>query len=127
LRLFGGANMVGARVHECVISQGMKYSGCSIHFVTNSVDQGPVIIKKRVDVLPGDTPKTLELRVLEQEHLAYPEAMQLIVDGRVIVSEKENRCFVDRFSDNWDIEWSKRQQAYGELVSNQKKNPCLKA
>jgi phosphoribosylglycinamide formyltransferase-1 len=118
LRTFGGKNMVGTKVHECVISQRMPYSGCSVHIVTSTVDQGPVVMKKRVDVLPNDTPRTLESRILEQEHLAYPEALQLLVDGRVIVSDSGNRCFVDRYSDDWDIEWAKRQQSYVVYVKS---------
>ncbi len=118
LRLFGGKNMLGSKVHEAVIAQKMKYSGCSVHFVTCSVDQGPVIMKKKIEIRPNDTPRTLESRILEQEHLIYPESLQLLVDGRVVVSDSENRCFVDKYSDNWDIEWSKRQESYIEFVKS---------
>jgi phosphoribosylglycinamide formyltransferase-1 len=118
LRVFGGRNMVGSKVHEAVIAQKMRYSGCSVHLVTNSIDQGPVVMKKRVDILPNDTPRTLESRILEQEHLAYPEALQLLVDGRVILSESGSGCFVDRYSEDWDIEWSKRQESYIRYVKS---------
>jgi phosphoribosylglycinamide formyltransferase 1 len=118
LRVFGGKNMVGSKVHELVISRKMSYSGCSIHLVTSSVDQGPVILKKRVDVLPNDTARTLESRILEQEHLAYPEALQLLVDGRVVISGAGSRCLIDRYSENWDIEWAKRQESYLEFVKS---------
>jgi phosphoribosylglycinamide formyltransferase-1 len=118
LRVFGGKNMVGTRVHELVISQRMKYSGCSVHLVTDALDQGPVILKRRVQVIPNDTPETLESRILEQEHLAYPEALQLLVDGRVIVSEKGDRCFVDKHSNSWDIEWAERQESYLNYVKS---------
>lgn len=117
LRKFGGKGKVGRRVHESVLTTGAKYSGCSVHFVTGDVDQGPVILKRRVDVLPDDTVQSLEERVLSQEHLVYPEAVQLLVDGRVIVSASGRECFVDLFSDNWDIKWLERQSAYLKLHS----------
>ena len=100
--------MVGLKVHEKVLVQKMNYSGCTVHFVTSAVDQGPVILKKRVQVLPNDTPEKLESRILEQEPLAYPEALQLVVDGRVYIPSSGNQCYVDRYGDNWDIEWSRR-------------------
>lgn len=112
LKLFGGKNMVGSRVHEAVLAKKIGYSGCSVHIVTDAVDQGPVIIKKRIDVLPNDTPEKLESRMHEQEHLVYPEALQLLVDGRVIISDSGNQCYVDMYSDDWDIQWAKRQEAY---------------
>lgn len=116
LKLFGGKNMVGAKVHETVLAQKSKYSGCSVHFVTPALDQGPVIMKKRVEILPEDNASSLESRILGQEHLAYPEALQLLVDGRVIISDSGRRCFVDPYSDDWDIEWSRRQQIYIDYV-----------
>jgi phosphoribosylglycinamide formyltransferase 1 len=119
LKRFGGRMMIGSKVHEMVLAQKAKYSGCSVHLVTPAVDQGPVIIKKRVEVLPSDDPTSLESRILEQEHLAYPEALQLLVDGRVIISDSLGaRCFVDRHSDDWDVEWSTRQQSYIDYVKN---------
>jgi phosphoribosylglycinamide formyltransferase-1 len=116
LKLFGGKSMVGLKVHETVLGQKMNYSGCTVHFVTGAVDQGPVILKKRVQVLPNDTPEKLESRILEQEHLAYPEALQMVVDGRVYIPSSGNQCYVDRYGDNWDIEWSRRQEAYIDHV-----------
>jgi phosphoribosylglycinamide formyltransferase-1 len=118
LKSFGGRNMVGEKVHEEVLARKMKYSGCSVHLVTASVDQGPAILKRRVDVLPADTPASLALRILEQEHLAFPEALQLLVDRRVIISDWSSRCYVDRYSENWDIEWGRRQQAYVDFSSS---------
>ena len=109
---FGGKNMVGVKVHELVIKSGVGYSGCTIHFVTNDVDGGPVILKKKVEISQGETPESLEKKILQTEHLAYPEAIQLLADGRVKVDDTGKRCFVDRFSDGWDIEWDQRQQRY---------------
>jgi phosphoribosylglycinamide formyltransferase 1 len=112
LRTFGGKNMVGARVHEAVVKSGSKYSGCTVHLIGNDVDQGPAILKEKVLVKPNDTAETLERRILEKEHLVYPMAVQLLVDGRVSVSSDGARCFVDRYSANWDVEWWKRQEQY---------------
>ncbi len=112
LKRFGGKNMVGRKVHELVLSSGVGYSGCTIHYVTNDIDGGPVLLKKRVDVSKTDTPESLERKILQLEHLAYPEAIQLVADGRVRVDESGKRCFVDRFSDGWDIDWDSRQQRY---------------
>jgi len=114
LKTYGGKNMVGSKVHASVLASGAKYSGCTVHLVTNNVDQGPAILKKKVPVRQGDTVETLEKRILTQEHLIYPKAVQLLVDGRVIVSNTGTQCFVDQFSDNWDINWWERQYAYVE-------------
>lgn|SRR5487761_256480 len=114
LKSFGGKGMMGSRVHESVLKSGADYSGCTVHFVTGDVDQGPVILKRRVEVLPSDTALTLEERVLSEEHLVYPEAVQLLVDARVVVSGPGKGCFVDLFSDDWDIKWFERQSVYSK-------------
>jgi phosphoribosylglycinamide formyltransferase 1 len=116
LKTYGGKNMVGKRVHELVLKSGAEFSGCTIHYVTEDIDLGPVILKRRVDIIPGDTPESLERRILDAEHLAYPEAIQLVCDGRVLVDETSNRCFVDKYSGNWDIEWESRQQKYIDTI-----------
>ncbi len=117
---FGGKSMIGPKVHDLVIKTGARYSGCTVHFVTKLTDQGPAIIKKRVKVRPDDTPQSLESRILLWEHLVYPEAIQLFVDGRVILDESGTRCFVDRLSNNWELEWTQRQQAYIESHNEMK-------
>lgn len=68
----------GLHTHERAIAAGEKIAGCTIHFVTSGVDEGPIILQKSVPVLPNDTPDSLAERVLEQEHLAYPEAISLL-------------------------------------------------
>lgn len=73
----------GLHVHERVLAGGEKESGCTIHFVTPGLDEGPTVVQKRVPVLTGDTAETLAARVLEQEHLAYPEAIYLIANQKV--------------------------------------------
>jgi phosphoribosylglycinamide formyltransferase 1 len=116
---FGGRNMVGIKVHESVIAQKEKYSGCTVHLVTTAVDEGPAIVKKRVEVLEGDTAENLASRILVMEHLAFPEALQLLVDDRVVVSQSGNHCFVDRYSGNWDIEWARSQEAYIKFAKSE--------
>lgn len=73
----------GLHVHERVLHSDDKESGCTVHFVTPGLDEGPTLVQKRVPVLQDDTPDTLAARVLEQEHLAYPEAIRLIALGKV--------------------------------------------
>lgn len=79
----GGEGMFGHHVHEAVLAAGDSESGASIHLVIAECDQGPVIVQRSVPVMPGDTPDSLAARVLEQEHIAYPEAVRLIAEGRV--------------------------------------------
>lgn len=78
----------GSRVHEAVVASGAKFSGCTVHFVTEDVDGGPIIIQAAVPVLDDDTPETLARRVLEQEHRIYPEAVKLFGENRLIVDGK---------------------------------------
>jgi formyltetrahydrofolate-dependent phosphoribosylglycinamide formyltransferase len=80
---FGGKGMYGHRVHEAVLKAGCKVSGCTVHFVTDTYDEGPIIVQKCVPVLEGDTPDTLAARVFEQELAAYPEAINLYAQGRL--------------------------------------------
>lgn len=112
LKRFGGKNMVGAKVHEQVLRSRVPYSGCTIHFVTNDIDGGPVLLKRRVEISNNETPESLEKKILRTEHLAYPEAIQLLADDRVKLDETGRKCFVDRYSDGWDIDWDQRQQRY---------------
>jgi phosphoribosylglycinamide formyltransferase-1 len=73
----------GVKVHEQVLAAGETESGATVHFMTPELDAGPTIAQARVKVLPGDTPETLAARVLEQEHVLYPEALKLVAEGRV--------------------------------------------
>lgn len=73
----------GLHTHERVLAASEKESGCTIHFVTPGLDEGPTLLQKRVPVVTGDTVDTLSARVLEQEHIAYPEAIRLIALGKV--------------------------------------------
>ncbi|MCD6365329.1 MAG: phosphoribosylglycinamide formyltransferase [Planctomycetes bacterium] len=80
---FGGKGMFGHHVHEAVLAHGCKVSGCTVHFVTNEYDAGPIIIQKCVEVRQDDTPDDLAARVFEQECIAYPEAIRLFGQGRL--------------------------------------------
>jgi phosphoribosylglycinamide formyltransferase 1 len=82
---FCGKGMYGPRVHEAVLAAGATTSGCTVHFVDNVYDHGPVILQRSVPVMAGDTPETLAARVFEAECEALPEALNLIAAGRVSV------------------------------------------
>ena len=78
----------GLRTHQRALTEGVKEHGASVHFVTPDVDGGPVILQAHVPVLPDDTAETLGTRVLEQEHIIYPEALRWFAQGRLrLVSE----------------------------------------
>lgn len=68
------------------LAYGAKISGCTVHFVDEGVDSGPVILQQAVPVLPADTEETLSERILAQEHRLYPEAIKLWAEGRLIVA-----------------------------------------
>jgi phosphoribosylglycinamide formyltransferase 1 len=68
----------GLDTHTRVLGAGDRETGCSVHFVTPDMDDGPLILQKKVSVRPGDTPDILAERVLEQEHIAYPEAIRQV-------------------------------------------------
>lgn len=73
----------GLKSWEQALQHGAKVTGCTVHFVDEGMDSGPIIVQRAVPVLPGDTPATLHARIQEQEHLAYPEALQLLAQGRL--------------------------------------------
>ncbi len=88
---FSGKGFYGHHVHEAALRYGVKLSGCTVHFVDNEYDHGPVILQKAVPVLDDDTPETLASRVFAAECEAYPEAIQLIAQGRVSVENRRVR------------------------------------
>jgi len=85
LPCFGGKGFYGERVHQAVLAAGLKVSGCTVHFVNNEYDAGPIIVQRPVPVEEGDTPETLAARVFQQECIAYPEAIRLFAAGRLKV------------------------------------------
>lgn len=75
---FGGKGMYGMNVHEAVLASGETESGCTVHLVTDVYDEGEIIVQRKCPVFKTDTPETLAARVIEQEHLAYPEAIKIV-------------------------------------------------
>ena len=73
----------GAHAHRDVLAYGVKISGCTVHFVDEGTDSGPIILQASVPVLEEDTEETLAARVLVQEHRIFPEAIKLYVEGRL--------------------------------------------
>jgi phosphoribosylglycinamide formyltransferase 1 len=72
----------GLDAQKQALEQGVELTGCTVHFVDETLDGGPIIAQRRVPVLKGDTEKSLSARILEQEHQLYPEALALVVSGK---------------------------------------------
>ncbi|MEP6959742.1 MAG: phosphoribosylglycinamide formyltransferase [Nitrospirota bacterium] len=83
----------GLDVQKKAIEWGCKLAGCTVHFVTEGVDEGPIILQAAVPVLDDDTSDTLAARILEQEHKIYPRAVQLFAQGRLRVDGR--RVFIE--------------------------------
>jgi len=75
----------GLDVQQKALDWGVKVAGCTVHFVTEGVDEGPIIIQAAVPVLESDTAETLSARILAEEHRIYPRAIQLYAEGRLKV------------------------------------------
>jgi phosphoribosylglycinamide formyltransferase-1 len=73
----------GLHTHRRALEAGARIHGCTVHFVTPALDQGPIVAQAAVPVLPGDTEDTLASRVLEQEHRIYPQAVRWFCEGRI--------------------------------------------
>jgi formyltetrahydrofolate-dependent phosphoribosylglycinamide formyltransferase len=86
---FGGKGMWGHHVHEAVITAGCKVSGCTVHFCTNEYDKGPIIVQRSCLVEDDDTPETLAARVFEQECIAYPKAIKLFAEDKLLVQNSK--------------------------------------
>jgi phosphoribosylglycinamide formyltransferase-1 len=82
---FCGHGFYGHRVHQAVLDYGAKISGCTVHFVDNQYDHGPINLQRPVPVAEDDTPETLAARVFQAECQAYPEALHLLATGRLQV------------------------------------------
>ncbi len=91
---FCGTGYYGLRVHEAALERGVKVTGATCHFVDAGTDTGPIIYQKTVEVLPDDTPKTLQQRVMEEaEWIIMPKAIDDIANGRISI--KDNHVFID--------------------------------
>lgn len=85
---FCGTGYYGLKVHEGVLSRGVKVTGATVHFVDEGTDTGPIILQKAVAVEEGDTPQILQRRVMEQaEWQLLPQAIDLIAHDRVVVED----------------------------------------
>jgi phosphoribosylglycinamide formyltransferase-1 len=71
----------GLEAQEQAFAYGVKVSGCTVHFVDEELDHGAIIVQKAVPVLDGDSERTLAARILEQEHVAYTEAINIVLSG----------------------------------------------
>lgn len=88
LPLFGGRGMYGEHVHRAVLESGMKVSGCTVHFVDEQYDTGPIIAQAAVPVYDTDTPQALAARILPEEHRIYTQAVELFAAGRLSVQNR---------------------------------------
>ncbi len=79
----------GLNTHTRALQEGVKIHGCTVHFVTSQLDHGPIIIQAAIPVLPEDTAETLATRVLQQEHLIYPQAVRWFLEDRLMLT---NSC-----------------------------------
>ena len=85
---FCGTGYYGLKVHEAALKRGVKVTGATCHFVDEGTDTGPIILQKAVEILPDDTPKSLQQRVMEQaEWVIMPKAIDLIANGKVSVED----------------------------------------
>lgn len=89
---FCGAKMYGIKVHERAVEYGVKYSGCTVHFVDEGTDTGAIIAQRVVPVYSEDSAETLQKRVLLEEHRLLPEVIKLIEEKRVKVEGR--RVFI---------------------------------
>ncbi|MBN1070537.1 phosphoribosylglycinamide formyltransferase [Clostridium botulinum] len=80
---FCGSGMYGLKVHEAVIKSGVKFSGCTVHYVNSEVDGGAILLQDIVPVYFEDDAESLQKRILEKEHILLPKAIKLISEGKV--------------------------------------------
>ena len=88
---FGGKGMYGQHVHEAVLAYGAKVTGCTVHFVDDQYDHGPIIAQRAVPVRDDDTPTTLAARVFEAECEIYPTVIRAVAEGAVTVDGRRVR------------------------------------
>jgi phosphoribosylglycinamide formyltransferase-1 len=79
----------GLHVQKKAVESGVRFSGCTVHFVNEECDEGPIIIQAVVPVFPDDTEAALAARILKQEHRIYPRAIQLYAEGRLRVEGRK--------------------------------------
>lgn len=79
----------GLHAQKQALEYGVKYSGCTVHFVDDGMDSGAIILQKVVEVYDDDTEDTLSERILKQEHIAYSEAVSLLTSGKVVINGRK--------------------------------------
>jgi phosphoribosylglycinamide formyltransferase-1 len=89
----------GLKVQKKALEYGVKFSGCTVHFVDEGVDTGPIIVQAAVPVLEGDTEQSLSQRILKEEHRIYAEAIQLFAEGRLEIEGRAVHVLPERRSD----------------------------
>jgi phosphoribosylglycinamide formyltransferase-1 len=77
-------------VHQQALDAGVKISGCTVHFIVPELDAGPIVAQAAVPVRLADTAETLAARILEQEHVLYPRALELLAQGMIML--KDGKC-----------------------------------
>lgn len=82
-------SFAGLHAQKQAIEYGVKVAGCTVHFVDEGVDSGPIILQKAVDVFDWDSEETLSSRILKQEHKLYPRSIKLFVDGKIEVKGRK--------------------------------------
>lgn len=88
---FCGHGFYGLRVHQAVLDYGAKLSGCTVHYVDNQFDHGPIIAQRACPVMHDDTAESLQARVFQLECQLYPETIQAIAEGRVLANDRNIR------------------------------------
>jgi phosphoribosylglycinamide formyltransferase-1 len=81
----------GMEAWKQALSYGVKVTGCTVHLVDEGTDTGPIILQRAVPVLADDTPEVLHARIQVEEHVAYPQALQLLAEGRLHVEGRRVR------------------------------------
>ena len=97
----------GLHTHRRALEAGKKIHGASVHFVSNELDSGPVVLQAEIPVLPGDTEDILANRVLQQEHIIYPMAIAWYIDGRLSIND--NKIRLDNSVLNRPVLWKENQ------------------
>ena len=96
LPAFGGKGFYGDRVHKAVLERGVQFTGCTVHYVDNEYDHGPILLQRCIPVRPDDTPESLAARVFEEEKIAYPEAIRLFQEGQLSIDGRRVRIATKR-------------------------------
>lgn len=107
---YGGVGMIGEKVHAAVLANREQYSGCTVHYVDNTVDLGPIILRKRVPIKNDDTIKSLSDRILVWEHRTYSKAIQIHVDN--MLESRSRLSEKNIIEDEWEKNWNDRQKNY---------------